>query len=54
MPPVGFLLVTRRCTHRRSHGKCAVRRLFYVDFNPGLRTSGREVHEKSAVNLRDF
>jgi hypothetical protein len=31
-----------------------VRRLFYVDFKPGLRTSGREVYEKSAANLRDF
>ena len=31
-----------------------MRRLFYVDFNPGLRNLGPEVHEKSAVNLRDF
>ena len=32
----------------------SVSRLFCVDFKPGLRNVGAEVHEKSAVKLRDF
>jgi hypothetical protein len=27
---------------------------FLADFKPGLRNLGAEVHEKSAVKLRDF
>jgi pimeloyl-ACP methyl ester carboxylesterase len=32
----------------------SVSRLFSVDFKPGLRNFVARVHEKSAVNLRDF
>jgi hypothetical protein len=39
---------------RRPEFDRSVRGLFCVDFKPGLIHLGAEVHEKSAVKLRDF